>query len=75
MHPCVRVQTFRDALAPVLLKLFQKPTEEGMLPSSLYETTLTLTPEPEEDPTRKLQASITDEHRGKSVQQSPGGPI
>ena len=46
-----------------------------MLPSSLYETTLTLTPEPEEDPTRKLQASITDEHRGKSVQQSPGGPI
>lgn len=61
------MQTFREELAPVLLKLFQNPAEEGMLPSSLYETTLTLIPEPEEDPAKKLQAIITDEHGGKSA--------
>ena len=61
------MQTFREELTPVLLKLFQNPAEEGMLPSSLYETTLTLIPEPEEDPAKKLQANITDEHRGKSA--------
>ena len=57
---------------PVLLKLFQKIAEEGTLPNSFYKATITLIPKPDKDNTqkRKLQASITDEHRCKSPQQN-----
>ena len=37
----------------ILLKLFQKFAEEGKLPSSLYEATITLIPNPEKGTTKK----------------------
>ena len=38
---------------PILLKLFQKLSEEETLPNSFYEATITLIPKPDEDNTQK----------------------
>ena len=46
-------QKFREELTPLLLKLFQKIAEEGKLPNSFYETTITLIPKPDQDATKK----------------------
>ena len=46
-------QKFRDKLTPILLKLFQKIAEEGKLPNSFYEATITLIPKPDQDAEKK----------------------
>ena len=57
----------------MLLKFFQKITEEITLANSFYEATIILIPKPETKTTRrKLQAIISDEHRCKNPQQTSG---
>ena len=59
-------QKFQEELTPILLKLFQKNAEEGKLPNSFCEATITLIPRQRCHKKRKLQANITDEHRCKN---------
>ena len=46
-------RTFREELMPILVKLFQKIAEEGTLPNSLYEATITLIVKSGKDNTKK----------------------
>ena len=48
-----QVQTFREELMPIILKLFQKIAEEGTLPNSFYEATIILILKPDKDNTKK----------------------
>ena len=50
-------QKFREELTPILLKLFQKIAEEGKLPNSFYEATITLIPKPDKYATQKKKTT------------------
>ena len=46
-------QTFREEPIPILLKLFPNIAEEGTLPNSIFEATITLKPKPDKDNTEE----------------------
>ena len=46
-------QTYEEEFILILLKLFQKIEEEGTLPKSFYEATITLIPKPDKDNTKR----------------------
>ena len=46
-------QTYKEELIPILFKLFQNTEEEGTLPKTFFEATITLIPKPDKDTTKK----------------------
>ena len=45
-------QTFREEIMPIFLKLFQRIAEEGTLPNSFYEATITPIPKLDKENTK-----------------------
>ena len=59
-------QKFKE-LMPITLKLFQKIAEEGKLPNSFYEATITLIPKPDKDATKKKKERKKENYRPISL--------
>jgi hypothetical protein len=46
-------QTFKEDIFPISFKIFHEIETKGTLPNSFCEATITLTPKPHKDPTKK----------------------
>ena len=58
-------QAFRKKLRPTLLKLFQNIAEEGTLPNSFYEATITLIPKPDRSLEQMVKANLYRQNHTK----------
>ena len=56
-------QTFREELTPMLLKLFQKSAEEGTLPNTFYEATITMIPKADKNPQQNISKLNSTIHK------------
>ena len=52
-------QKFKEELISILLKFFHKIAEEGKVPNSFYEATITLTPKPDKSESEVSQSCPT----------------
>ena len=70
-------QKFREELTPILLKFFQKITEEGKLPNSLNEATITIIPNQTQTPQilNKILANRIQQHIKKIIHHDQVGFI
>ena len=67
-------QTYKEEFIPIILKLFQKVEEEGTLPKTFYDATITLIPNPKIPPKKKTINHIFDEYRCKNSQKNFSQP-
>ena len=52
-------QMFKEETLSILLNLFQTIERDGVLPTSFYESSITLIPKPDKDPTKKNYRPIS----------------
>ena len=65
----------KEELIPFLPKLFQKTEEDGTLPNSFCEATITLLPKTDKSPTKKRElTNIFDEYSCKNPLQNTSKP-
>lgn len=68
-----KIYQIAKELTPILYNLFQKIEKEIILPSSIYEAIITMTPKPDKGSVKKkLQTSMSYELRHKNPQQNRG---